>query len=183
MENQGATVVITHNVLVGKQQEYENWLNEISPISKKSTGFLDWQIIRPIPNLTYTFTVILRFDTIENLKNWIESKERKKLIEKALPFFAKEDKYTIKSGLDFLFLPENENAKIPVRWKQYFVTWSAIFPLATFIPMILLPLLRNFGFPQNRYIDSFLVSGLIVFIMVYLLMPPYTRLIKKWLYK
>ena len=183
MENQGATVVITHNVLEGKQQEYENWLNEISPISKKSIGFLDWQIIRPIPNLTYTFTVILRFDTIENLKNWIESKERKKLIEKALPFFAKDDKYYIKSGLDFLFQSENENAKIPVRWKQFFVTWSAIYPLSTFIPILLLPLLRNFDFPQNRYIDSFFVSGIIVFIMIYLLMPPYTRLIKKWLYK
>ncbi|MDR6845718.1 antibiotic biosynthesis monooxygenase [Flavobacterium granuli] len=183
MENQGATVVITHNVLEGKQQEYENWLNEISPISKKAIGFLDWQIIRPIPNLTYTFTVILRFDTIENLKNWIESKERKILIEKALPFFAKDDKYYIKSGLDFLFLSENENVKVPVRWKQFFVTWSAIYPLSTFIPMLLLPLLRNFGFPQNRYIDSFFVSGIIVFIMIYLLMPPYTRLIKKWLYK
>lgn len=183
MENQGATVVITHNVLVGKEQEYENWLNEISPISKNSIGFLDWQIIRPIPNLTYTFTVILRFDTIENLRNWMESPERKKLIEEALPFFAKQDKFYIKSGLDFLFLSENENVKIPLRWKQYFVTWSAIFPLATFIPMLLLPLLRNMGFPQNRYIDSFIVSGMIVFIMVYLLMPRYTKLIKKWLYK
>jgi antibiotic biosynthesis monooxygenase (ABM) superfamily enzyme len=183
MENHGATVVITHNVLDGKQQQYENWLNEISPISKKSAGFLDWQIIRPIPNLTYTFTVILRFDTIENLKIWMESKERKKLIEKALPFFVKEDKYYIKSGLDFLFLPENESSKIPARWKQYFVTWSAIYPLSTFIPLLLVPLLRNIGFPQNRYVDSFFVSGIIVFIMVYLLMPPYTRLIKKWLYK
>ena len=183
MENQGATVVITHNILDGKQQEYENWLQEISLISKKSAGFIDWQIIRPIPNLTFTYTVILRFDTIENLTNWMESKERKKWIEKAFPFFVKEDKFYIKSGLDFLFLSESENVKIPVRWKQYLVTWSAIFPLATFIPMILLPLLRSFGFPQNRYIDSFIVSGTIVFIMVYLLMPPYTRLIKKWLHK
>ena len=29
---------------------------------------------------------------------------------------------------------------------------------------------------------SFFVSGIVVFIMVYLLMPKYTRLIKKWLY-
>jgi uncharacterized protein len=183
MANQGASVVITHHIIDGKQQDYEDWLNEIGPICRNSTGNIDWQIIRPIPNLTFNYTVIIRFDTIENLKNWMDSEKRKKLIEKATPLFAKDDKYYIKTGLDFLFLSENENSKIPVRWKQYFVTWSAIYPLSLVIPIILLPLLRSLPLPQNKFLDSFFVSGLIVFIMVYLLMPSYTKLIKKWLFK
>ena len=113
----------------------------------------------------------------------MESDVRKKLIEKANPLLAMGDKYIIKSGLDFLFTPEDENQKPPVRWKQYFVTWSAIYPLSIVIPFILLPLLRNLYFSPNRFVDSFFISGIIVFIMVYLLMPSYTRLIKKWLYK
>ena len=104
METQGASVVITHHVLDGKQTEYEKWLDEILPVSKNAKGFIDWQIVRPIPNLTFVYTVIIRFDTIENLRNWMESDTRRKLIHKAHPLFAKEDNYEIKSGIGLSFL-------------------------------------------------------------------------------
>ena len=183
MESQGATVVITHHILEGKQQDYEEWLDEIRAVARKSTGNIDWQIVRPIPHLTFAYTVILRFDTIENLRRWLESKERKDLIEKARPLFARDDKYYINSGLDFLFVSETQASKTPVRWKQYFVTWSAIYPLSLLVPLAILPLLRTLSFPQTRFVDSFFISGTIVFIMVYLLMPSYTKLIKKWLFR
>ena len=183
MENQGATVVITHHVIDAKQQVYEAWLNEIGPICRRSTGNIDWQVIRPIPNFSFAFTIILRYDTLENLKQWVESTERARLVEKVKPVLMKDDKYLVKSGLDFLFLSEAEPSKIPVRWKQYFVTWSAIYPLSLIVPLGILPLLRSMNIPQSRYIDSLFISGVIVFIMVYLLMPSYTRLIKKWLYE
>lgn len=183
MENQGATVVINHHILDGKQNQYEDWLNEIGPVCRSFIGNIDWQIIRPIPNLTFNYTVIIRFDTIENLDAWMKSDQRKKLIEKAKPLFAKDDKFFIKSGLDFLFLNENEEQKIPVRWKQYLVTWSAIYPLSIIIPLLVLPILKRLHFPESKFINSFFISGVIVLIMVYFLMPNYTRLIKKWLYK
>jgi antibiotic biosynthesis monooxygenase (ABM) superfamily enzyme len=182
MENEGATVVITHHVIDDKHQEYEDWLNDIGPICRSSVGNIDWQIIRPIPRLTYSYTVIIRFDTIENLTNWMESADRKRLIKKVRPLLFRDDNYFIKSGLDFLFTPVNDKAKIPVRWKQYLVTWSAIYPLSTIIPLILLPALRLLNIPKNRLVDSFFVSGIIVLLMVYLIMPYYTRWIKKWLY-
>jgi len=183
MENQGATVVISHHILDGKQNQYEDWLNQIGPICRSFKGNIDWQIVRPIPNLTFKYTVIIRFDTIENLTKWMESNERKKLIEIAKPLFAKDDKYFIKSGLEFLFFSEKEEQKIPVRWKQYLVTWSAIYPLSILTPLIVLPLLKILNFPDSKFVNSFFISGLVVLIMVYFLMPNYTRLIKKWLYK
>jgi hypothetical protein len=57
----GATVVITHRVRDDKLAEYEEWLKEISPLAKASPGNLDWHIVRPIPGLTATFTLILRW--------------------------------------------------------------------------------------------------------------------------
>lgn len=183
MGNYGASVVINHHIKEGKHQQYENWLDEIGLICRSFPGNVDWQIIRPIPNITYDYTVIIRFDTTKNLKNWMDSKERKELIDKVRQFFIKDDNYYIKSGLDFLFFPENEKTKIPVRWKQYLVTWSAIFPLSIIIPLLLLPLLQKFHLGQNHYVNSFFVTGVIVMLMVYLIMPYYTKLIKKWLYK
>ncbi|UFH31859.1 antibiotic biosynthesis monooxygenase [Chryseobacterium sp. C-71] len=183
MENPGASVVITHHILNGKQQEYEKWLEEIVPITKHSEGFIDLQIVRPIPDLTFVYTVIIRFDTINNLKNWIESDSRKKMIEKANPYFRKNDRYQIKSGLDFLFNSENEGRKVPVRWKQYLVTWSAIYPLSILIPLVSIPFLRLLKIPANHYSDGLINSGIIVFMMVFVVMPNYTKLIRKWLYK
>lgn len=183
MQTKGASVVITHHIKDGKQQEYEMWLEEITPLCRNAKGNIDWQIIRPIPNLTYTYTVIIRFDTVENLKNWMESDVRNQLIEKAVPLFEKEDHYHIQSGLDFMFMGEQETAKAPVRWKQFLVTWSAILPLSILVPMVVLPILKFLGIPEIRWIHSFFVTGIIVWIMIYPLMPNYTKLIKKWLFK
>ena len=52
MKDQGATVVINHYIIEGKQNQYESWLNEIGPICRSFEGNIDYQIIRPIPNLT-----------------------------------------------------------------------------------------------------------------------------------
>jgi hypothetical protein len=183
MENQGASVVITHHILEGKQAEYEKWLDLIGPVVRHSTGNIDWQIIRPIPNLTYSYTVVIRFDTIENLKHWMYSEERKELINKATPLFTKDDHYDIKTGLDFLFTSDDNAIKVPVRWKQYLATWSAIYVLSNLVSPLILPLLRGLHLPGNRFVDSFFVSALIVFLMIYLVMPNYTKLIKKWLYR
>ena len=35
MENQGATVVISHHILDVKEPEYEKWLKEIAPFTKQ----------------------------------------------------------------------------------------------------------------------------------------------------
>ena len=85
----------------------------------------------------------------------MESDQRKKLIEKAKPLFAKDDNYFIKSGLDFLFPLENEKQKVPVRWKQYLVTWSGIYPLSILVPLIVIPALKTLGFPENKYVIHF----------------------------
>jgi len=180
---QGATVVITHRVHHGQQTGYEEWLNEIGPICRASKGLVDWQIIRPISGVTATYTVIIRYDTRENLQNWMDSEDRKRLIEKVRPLLATDDDFFIRSGLDFWFTPEGAKAKIPVRWKQFLITWSAIYPLVLLVPLIIIPLLRLLGLPQSRYLDTLFITGTVVSLMVYLVMPRYTRLVQRWLFR
>jgi uncharacterized protein len=181
-ELEGATVVITHRVRNGKHDEYEKWLTEIAPLCKASLGHLDWHIVRPIPGLSETYTVIIRFDTKEHLQNWMESPTRNHLIEKVQPLFVTGDDFFVSSGLDFWFTPTEAKAKVPVRWKQYLVTWSAIYPLALAVPLIIGPALQRLGIPDVRFLTTLVVTGIIVFLMVYLVMPRYTKLIQRWLF-
>ena len=178
----GATVVITHRVGTGHQTAYETWLDEIGPICRQAPGHLDWQIIRPIPGVTGTYTVVIRFDTRHNLENWMNSDARRSLIEKVRPLLAKDDDFYIRSGVDFWFAPEGAQAKLPVRWKQFLVTWSVIFPLALVVPLLLLPALHRAGLPPNHYLDTLLVTGVVVALMVYLIMPHITKVLKRWLF-
>ncbi len=183
LTERGATVVITHRVREDKHAEYETWLNEIVPLCKTSPGHLDWHIIRPILGLTETFTVIIRFDTTAHLQQWMESPIRAGLIEKVSPLLVTGDDFFVSSGLDFWFTSEGAKTKVPVRWKQYLVTWSAIYPLALGVPLIVVPILQRIGIsPDNRPLTTLVVTGTVVFLMVYIVMPRYTKLIKRWLF-
>jgi len=176
---EGATVVITHRLRENKLAEYENWLEEIAPFCKSSPGHLDWHIVRPIPGLSQTYTIIIRFDTVEHLRGWMKSPTRARLIEKVQHLFVTGDDFFISSGLDFWFTPAEAKAKVPIRWKQYLVTWSAIFPLAFAVPLLVTPILQYLGLPNNRLVGTFTVTGIVVFLMVYLVMPRYTRLLRR----
>lgn len=180
--DKGATVVITHHVSAIQQPQYEKWLNEIGPVCRASKGLLDWHIIRPIDGLTDTYTVIIRYDNHENLKNWIESDDRKRLLSKIDKLLAGKEDVHINSGLDFLFSQVGEKPKTPVRWKQFLVTWSAIFPLVLSIPLLLLPLLRVADIPNIHWLNTLFVTGAVVALMVYVVMPRYTKLVHKWLF-
>ena len=179
----GATVVITHRVRADKHSEYERWQDKIVPLSKASPGILDWHSVRPIPNVTDTYTVIIRFDTTENLKKWMASETRERLIAEVKPLLAGADDFYISSGLDFWFTPAGAKANIPVRWKQYLITWSAIYPLVLFVPYLIAPLLRFLGIYEYQSLSTLVVTGIIVFLIIYIIMPRYTRLVQKWLFK
>ncbi len=178
----GATVVITHRVRPGMESDYERWLNEISPLCKAAPGHLDWHIVRPIPGITATYTVIARFDSAENLARWMASGERARLIQAAQPMFAGSDDFYISSGLDFWFTPTGAKTQLPVRWKQYLLTWSAIYPLALLVPALIAPVLNWTGLPWSTAVTTLVVTGVVVFLMVYVVMPRYTRLLKRWLF-
>jgi len=178
----GATVVITHRIQNNRQDAYESWIKTIAPLCKAAPGFLDWHIVRPISGITATYTVIIRFDSTRNLKGWMESKDRKRLIQAVKPLLVGADDFYISSGLDFWFVPRGARARVPLRWKQYLITWSAIYPLVLLVPQIILPLLKALGAPSLPPLNTLAVTAAVVFLMVYVVMPRYTRLVQKWLF-
>tara|TARA_R110001599_G_scaffold353795_2_gene597961 strand:- start:109441 stop:109746 length:306 start_codon:yes stop_codon:yes gene_type:complete len=92
---------------------------------------LDWHVARPIKGITETYTVIIRFDTAEHLKQWVAASEREPLISKVQSLLARIDEFYVSSGLDFWFTSAGAKAKIPVYWKQYLITLHAIHALSS----------------------------------------------------
>lgn len=179
---QTATVVISHQVKEQFKNNYEAWLKEIIPISKSYPGHLGVSIVHPVAGATVTYTVIIRFDTRRNLLTWMESDDRKKLIEKVKPYLVEDDKFLVRSGLDFWFTPESAKAKLPTKWKQFLVTWSAIFPLVLCMSALTDWLIINLSVTVNHPVKVLVLTCLVVLMMVYVVMPRYTKLVHKWLF-
>ena len=181
--SQGATAVITHRVHEDNQNDYERWIHHIYPACQRCLGHLDINIVRPIPDKTQTYTIIIRFDTTENLENWMNSPLRAGLITEVKDILMHGDEYSISSGLDFLFTQGQTKAPVPKRWKQYVLTLTAIYPMVLLLPVLLIPLLRQLGVPAFKPTDVLILVLIIVFLMVYVIMPRLTKLVRHWLFK
>lgn len=180
--DENATVVITHRVRDTHLDDYENWLQEIGSVAKSYPGHLGAMIIRPVPGASSTYTIVIRFDMREHLCSWLNSQERARLIEKVQPCLVEDDRYQVQSGLDFWFTPEGVKPKFPKKWKQSIVTWSAIYPLVVGVSFLVGALLHAIGLSNHYYLSTLFITGIVVLLMVYIVMPRYTKLLHQWLY-
>ena len=175
------TLMIKHQVQPDAAPRYETWLKEIASVGKRFPGHMGVSIIRP-HGAGAPYTVLLRFDSHENLKNWIESPTRRELVERAQPWLASVEESEIKTGLEFWFTPPSVAPMRAKPFKQFLITLSAIYPLVQIVPWLLQPLQEVPGF-DHPALFSLLVVIVIVYLMVYVIMPRYTRLVARWLFR
>lgn len=120
---------------------------------------------------------MLRFDLVEHLRAWLESAERAVLIARIEPWLAEEETLQAASGLEFLFAAP----ATPPRHKQFMLTLSAIYPLSTVVPAALMPVLKASPWLGAGWSSNLIVSSIIVYLMVYVVMPRYSRMVAHWL--
>lgn len=177
-----ATLLIQHQVTPGAEPQYEAWLNEIVLAAQRFIGHLGVNIIRPARG-SGTYTIVLRFDTYEHLQGWLESEVRKRFVERIEPILVAGDQVDIKTGLEFWFTPPTVEQKSATPFKQFLITLSVIFPLTLIVPLLWKPVFHVLPWLSLYVPGNFVVAATIVFLVVYLIMPRYTRLAAKWLYR
>jgi hypothetical protein len=178
--DQTVTAIIVHHPRRDSWLEYERWLVDVGEGCRRFEGYLSTDVIRPVGNHT-TFTVIIRFAGIAALQTWMESDVRREFLHRIERVLEKGDRYVVKTGLDFWFTAPT--GKPPVPWKQFLLTLSAIFPLTVIVPALLSPLLGAWQGLPAMLIGKLLVATCIVGLMVYVIMPRYTRMVAAWLYR
>ena len=174
------TFIIQHKLHASHREQYEEWLRDVGREAERYPGHLGTNVIRPL-DAHGQYTIIIRFDQYDHLQAWVESDIRRKYIRKVEPILEGGDRIEIKSGLDFWFTPPGVRA--PNRFKQFLITFSAIYPLTLLVPAGLAPLIDAVPLLGNLFISRFLVAGIIVWLMVYVIMPRYARALADWLYR
>lgn len=174
------TSIIVHHPHQESWLEYERWLVDVREACRRFEGYLSTDVIRPAGSHT-TFTIIIRFAGIEALQTWMESDVRREFLQRIEHILEKGDRYVVQTGLDFWFAPPT--LKPPVPWKQFLLTLSAIFPLTVIVPALLAPLLGVLQGLPGMLFGKLLVASGIVGLMVYVIMPRYSRMLSAWLYR
>ena len=174
--------VIRHTVIPGKEPEYEAWLHQIVPIASKAEGHRGVNVIRPQTG-SRTYTIVLHFDALPHLEKWLASDIRKRLILDVQHLLEDGDQVEIKTGLEFWFTPPDSEQKRAKPYKQFLITLSAIFPLTILLPWLLRPLFHAAPILGMPGISNFVIAVGIVALMIYVIMPRYTRLMARWLYR
>ncbi|GAB3782940.1 antibiotic biosynthesis monooxygenase [Spirosoma horti] len=175
------TTIIIHRPYKSQMVAYENWLKEMVPLAQNADGHRGVNVIRP-HGQSEQYTIVLHFASETSLRHWLESDTRRQMIEKVRPMLNEEETIDIKTGLEFWFTPPATKKNAPP-YKQFLLTWSAIFPLSLLVPRLLSFVPFPSPFLSGFLVKPFLSSLLIVGLMTFVIMPRYARLMANWLYK
>ena len=177
------TFVIRHRVAAEHRDAYEQWTKKIGRDAVAFDGHLGAEIIRPSDNAqSGEYTVVIRFDSEEHLLAWAQSNTRAQYVKEVEPLLLDGDKVEIHRGIDFWFTQEGSSPKHATPWKQFCVTLSALLPLTTLVHWTLGPLFTMLPDDTMNWAREVIGKSVVVGLMVWVVMPRYTRLLSRWLY-
>ena len=177
--NQQVTAVISHYIRPGRESGYEAWLQGISRVARQFEGHEGVTILRPQAGSRKEYVIILRFDKYQNLCQWMRSSERQEWIERAKPLTEKPEDVKILTGLEALVSLPNTASLPPPKYKTALVTWIGVFVCASTLGYFLAPYLASLPYLLRQAI----MTGLVVILLAYVVMPRLTRLFHGWLHK
>jgi uncharacterized protein len=180
--NESVTLVIQHEVLPARRDAYEAWLRDIAREAQRFPGHMGVNIIRP-HGATTAYTMVLRFVSLAHLTGWVESETRRSLIARVAPLLSTDENLEIQTGMEFWFTPPSAKSVQARPLKQFLITLSAIFPLTVVVPWALRPLFDLTPGAAWLLVHKLVVAAVIVFLMVYVIMPRYTRRVASWLFR
>ncbi|PAU87312.1 antibiotic biosynthesis monooxygenase [Pseudomonas sp. WN033] len=180
--NQGASIIIRHQVSPDNRNRYETWLRQIITTAARFPGHQGVHILRPV-GTDQTFEIAVRFSSQEQAQNWLDSDQRRELIADIRPILTQTEHIEIHSGIDFWFTPPTAQSKQPTRWKQWLVTTAVIWPLTMLVPLAFQPLFRQVPVLSAWGISHGLIAATIVGLVVYVIMPRVVRLVAGWLFR
>lgn len=174
--------VVRHQIRAGAAADYETWLRRVMAKATYYPGHLGVQVVRP-PEGGRDYVTVVRFASEADARRWASSSERRELVAEVRGLLERGDEVEILSGIDFWFTPETPHQKPPVRWKQWLITTSVIWPLTLIVPPVFAPLFERLP-PLGRWgISHGIIAATIVALVIYVVMPRYVKAVSRWLFR
>ena len=118
--------VITTRVRPGCEEEYRAWERRIAAAQASYPGFQGYRFEPPIPGVQENYVAILRFESEETLKGWMDSPERHGLLEQAKALTDDVHARIVRSGFS-QWCPD-AHAQAPA-WKMNMIVLLLLYPV------------------------------------------------------
>jgi antibiotic biosynthesis monooxygenase (ABM) superfamily enzyme len=125
------SAVMSTRVKPGKEAEYRAWERKIAAAQSKAPGLQGYRFEPAIPGVQEDCVAILRFDNEANLNAWLESPERKRLVEEAAPLTEEFHSRMVRSGFETWFrdvVPATGGGQALV-WKMNALVLLMLYPI------------------------------------------------------
>ena len=170
-------MVFTHRVAPGKVQDYLAWRRRAIAAQAHYPGYLATEFFEP-HGPSEEWVDIVRYDSVRALTEWMESKERQKLLAELGTIVDSMHAHRV-TGLEGWFAVNrgpDEAVSAPPSWKQALAVLFALYP-TVMVLTYLNPLMRNLSLPVQMLIGNILSVAL----LTWAVMPQVTRLLGFWL--
>lgn len=177
--------VVRHHLRLGAQSAYERWLTENMRVAAAFPGYRGMKVVRPTTG-GVDYTIVLDFATHGDATGWHQSIERTLLIHDVQAHLDVAPQVTVGAGIDYWFQAESPAAGLPPQkppaWKQWLVTTSVIWPLTLLTPWAFGPLFKAVPALGAYGVAHGIQAAVVVALVVWVIMPHYTRLLHGWLF-
>ncbi|MFO0624012.1 MAG: antibiotic biosynthesis monooxygenase [Polyangiales bacterium] len=172
------TVVVTRRVKVGREADYEAWLDRLLTEARGLPGYLGTTVHRPAPG-GQAYTSVFRFDSVANLRAFEGSALRQRALLEVVDLVEADAAWRRLTGLELWFEPPPgavvpQPSRLRMALVMIVVVYGLVLSLGTLVAKVLV------GVPAPvRLLVTIVVE---VFLMTYVLMPRITRGLARWIY-
>ena len=171
------TVVVKHPVDPERVDEFLAWQERVTAAEHAYPGFRGAELHRPVPGVQEEWTALFRFDNAENLQAWLNSPERKTLLEEG-KHFQDFELHRISSPFGSWFgAGDDASAPAPPDWKTALSVLVGLYPT-----VVLLTLGISELWPNGELWETLLLGNILsVSLLTWAVMPIVTRSLHFWL--
>lgn len=172
------TVVVSHPVDPADEEAFLTWQGRITDTERQFPGFKGAELFRPVPGVQDAWTALYRFDTDAHLTSWLESDERRHLLDEGRRF-QEFELHRISSPFGSWFAPPGggEEAGGPAQWKTALSVLVGLYPT-----VVLLTLAISEAWKGAELWAGLLVGNIAsVSLLTWVVMPVVTRALRFWL--
>jgi len=171
------TVVFSQRIAPEHRSEYATLHAEVVDLMSAFPGFLGAELLEPVDGVQDEHVVVASFTSRTDLDGWLESAERREWLVRAEALIEGDRTVNVVGGFAGWFPAQTAAATGPTRWKQAVTVFIALYPTSLAITLV-----RNEIDPAMNIALGVLIANVLgILVLAYLLMPPLTRALAKWL--
>jgi antibiotic biosynthesis monooxygenase (ABM) superfamily enzyme len=147
-----STSIVTE-IKPGMEKEYFDWQSKIQIAQTKYPGYrgVYWQ--PPSPGFPQKWAILLRFDSPENLENWLNSEERLQLVAEQDDLVKTFKIQRMVSPYPGWFPVDEQTGKPTPKWKTLMLLVVALFPVILLEAKFITPLLKGVNTPIVMFVN------------------------------